>query len=83
MPPLSHHPAGNKQTNKHKIRLQPLQKDDVELATKIIDRPRTSPRVQDGEDFSHYGIAKDMVHFQSNDIGERCEYKGVECSCQY
>jgi len=46
--------------------------DDIELATSSIDTPRASPS-QSLQTISQYDAAKEMINFQSIDVGAHCE----------
>jgi len=63
----------------HKFRTKPVHKDDVELAEKSLDSPRVdSPTPASiSDDMSHYVIAKQMLHFQSIDVGAHCRFYGA------
>jgi hypothetical protein len=61
--------------SKYEKRPQSPRKDDLEVAAKSLDTPRTSSRPQGDDDFSHYAIAKNMEHYQSIDIGKKCELR--------
>jgi hypothetical protein len=71
-PPL---PEPRNQENKDsKYRTKPSQKDDVELAATSLDSPRTNSPSQGPQNTSHYTIAKQMLHYHSIDVGQRCEF---------
>ena len=52
-----------------------LHKDDVELATSSIDTPRAASPAQSLQSISQYDAAKEMINFQSIDIGAHCEIR--------
>lgn len=58
----------------HKRRPKSIDKDDVELASASLDTPRTGPAIHIGHAPSHYDIAKQILHFQSIDVGSHCEF---------
>jgi hypothetical protein len=58
-------------------------KDDVEVGESSMDTPmdtpsETLPLGNPRSDTTHYAIAKQMINFQSIDIGSRCECLGVK-----
>lgn len=50
-----------------------LHKDDIELATSSIDTPRVTSPSQSLQTISQYDAAKEMINFQSIDVGAHCE----------
>lgn len=49
-------------------------KDDVEMQVTSRETSRVSSLGAVPESTSHYGIAKQMLHYQSVDVGPLCEW---------
>lgn len=71
IPPDTTPPVHNKDHGKFKSNIS--RKDDVELATSSLDTPRASPPPQGRHNLSQYEIAKQMINYQSTDVGARCK----------
>ncbi|KAG0649983.1 hypothetical protein D0Z07_3752 [Hyphodiscus hymeniophilus] len=68
MPPDTPPATSNRSVGKHKG----LHKDDIELAISSVDTPRTRSPSQSLHTISQYDASKEMINFQSIDIGAHC-----------
>jgi hypothetical protein len=69
MPPDTPPVASDKSAGKYNR----LHKDDIELATSSIDSPRVTSPSRSLQSISQYDAAKEMINFQSIDVGAHCE----------
>jgi hypothetical protein len=68
-------PIQNKDHGKFKSNI--FRKDDIELATSSLDTPRANPLPQRRQNLSQYEIAKQMINYQSIDVGAHCKLLGT------
>jgi hypothetical protein len=69
IPPDTPHETRDKNVGKYNR----LHKDDIELAASSIDTPRVPSPSQSLQSISQYDAAKEMINFQSIDVGPHCE----------
>ena len=73
MPPDTPPETSDKSASKYNT----LHEDDIELATSSIDTQRVTSPTRSLQSISQYDAAKEMINFQSIDVGTHCEIR--EC----
>lgn len=76
IPPATTPKPQNK--NDHKYSMLHKHKDDIELATSSIDTSSVTSSSQSRQSISQYDITKQLIHYQSIDMGAHCKNSAIQ-----